>query len=84
MRTIDIISAVNKSISEGSKAKAYREMRTPIFGKFLALSDHEDLMSKGMVRFLSESRADQYAVKPDITLTRIYVLRSFYIILKVN
>lgn len=49
--------------------------RTPIIGKFVDLNDSKYLKGKNMVRFVNQSRLDNY--KGDVAMTRIYAVNDF-------
>jgi hypothetical protein len=52
--------------------------RMPMIGKFVKLRDGDELMKKGMVRFVNQSRLDFWDdEKPSVALTRIYCIDDF-------
>jgi len=75
---------------QNKKVKAFfgqKSDRFPIIGKFVKLKDHEELSSKGMVRFVSLSRFDFFKDEnPDscLGMTRIYVAKDFTQIVEIE
>ena len=67
---------IAKLISFTDKFRVYFENfeRKPLFGKFVRCGDHEELTQKGMVRFVSDSRVEEWDETGDETLTRILAL----------
>lgn len=69
-----------------SKHKIYfkNQTRTPIFGKFVQLSDHKELSTKGMIRFSCENRLAEFERTHHVEYTRIFNVEEFAQIKKVD
>lgn len=82
-------TVILKSLSESQYCKGYfrNPNRMPIFGKFVAMKDHDELWAKGYVRFISRSRIEQFDIRKDtnpnvaINLTRVYFATDFDLVL---
>lgn len=82
MATLKIKPEVEKAIYNSLKVKSsirinFTLQRNSLFGKFAKLSDHDELMAKGMIRFVSVSRLDEFYENPNIGHTRILVMSDF-------
>lgn len=77
-----------KEIPLNKTVKAYfkkHDQRPVIIGKFVQLSDHASLTSKGMIRFVSLAKMDRWNDdEPNIGLTRIFVASDFTQVRDVN
>lgn len=51
--------------------------RSPMFGRFVKLKDHDHVWGKGMVRFVNHSKKEKWDEKPNENLTKLYPLESF-------
>ena len=49
-------------------------VRPPVYGRIVKLSDYEELLIKGMVRFQSESKCDFI---PTVLNSKIFTIQSF-------
>jgi hypothetical protein len=59
--------------------------RFPIIGIFVNLKDANELSSKGMIRFVSQSRLDHWdSENPSVGLTRIFVASDITQVTKVD
>lgn len=82
MRTVDKVSHINQSIEGNRKAKVsfISETRRPVFGKFVKTEDKDDLMNKGMARFVMDSDIEQFEGTDYLYLTKIYTLEAIFFI----
>lgn len=80
--TDDIKHHVNLSILSVEKSRVYFKAfdRQPVYGKFVALRDHEELKLKGMVRFVNEKYMDEYEQTEHTMYTRLYRYDSISLI----
>lgn len=51
-------------------------VRTPVVGQFVELSDSKQLESKGMARFVSMGRLEDFEKTNHVMYTRIFSLKS--------
>lgn len=58
--------------------------RTPIYGKFVQLSDHKYLSAKGMTRFSTEAKLEDFERTGHVEYTRIFSVSEFSQIKKVE
>lgn len=62
-----------------------RDQRYPMIGKLVAMTDHKSLTSKGMVRFVNQTKLDYWDdTNPSVGLTKIYVVKDFSQVLSVK
>lgn len=81
MRTIDIIKSIEKNIQDENKVRVYfkLETREPLWGKFVACDDHEELFKKGFVRFCINERYKSFLMSSkNILHTKIFSINSFF------
>lgn len=73
----EIKDAILHSIEESVHARVYfrNDWRPPMYGTFLALSDHDELEKKGLVRFL-----DNKYDPADIKSAKIFGVHTFSMI----
>ena len=64
-------------LNSNTYARVYFPLRSAMYGKFVKLRDYDELWSKGMVRFVSNSREEAFAEKKHADNTRIYVIKEF-------
>lgn len=64
---------IEKFISDGRKVRINLNLRTPIFGKFVKLKDHAEVMTKGFVRFVIDSRIDLFEGNSPNDTSKIYL-----------
>lgn len=68
----------------GIQVRLNMRLRQPLFGKLVTCSDHDEMISKGFIRFVSESRRDIFEgnsiydldqkQKGNIALTRLIAI----------
>lgn len=66
MKKEEIIETIDNSIANSDNARIYfKSYRSPVYGRFVKLEDHEELRSKGFVRFASDAYiiANHYSAK---------------------
>lgn len=80
----DVLKSIEENFSSGGNVKVYLNHRTPLYGRFVKHEDHDHLMSRDLIRFISVSRMDHYNEYKSITDTRIYCLSEIYLIKKVD
>lgn len=69
-----------KNVPIGQKVKVYfkeNDRRFPMIGIFVRLADFDQLSSKGMVRFVNQSKLDYWSDAQPVGLTKIYVANDF-------
>lgn len=49
---------IQKIVEDNKQVRINLHLRNPVYGKLVMLSDHEHLMSKGLVRFVINERLD--------------------------
>jgi len=85
VKTQDILSKIEWSIEQGIKVRVHFNVfsRLPIIGKFVNLEDSEELKSNNMVRFVSDSKEDNFECANDVlkaNFTRVYKLESIMLV----
>lgn len=62
MKTQEIINEIQFGLETNKHSRIYFRAfdRDPVFGIFVALDDHKDLLKKSMVRFVIGSREEQF------------------------
>lgn len=77
MTVQELLNAVEISAS-GTKCKVYfKEVdRQVLIGKFVILSDHNDLKRKNLVRFVNESKIEAFEIGNCSGLTRLLSLSA--------
>lgn len=82
MRKEDIIKAIDANICDSNKVRVYFKQftRVPLWGKFVAIKDHNELSSKGMVRFCINERYTKFLEEKHVMFTRIFNVDSFSLI----
>lgn len=70
---------IDQSITDQKKARVYFTLltRAPLFGKFVCLGDAKELEQKGMVRFVTEYKVEDFDQSPNVWYTRIFAIDSF-------
>lgn len=83
MTQADITKKIGKKVKVAFKPN---DRRFPMIGVFVNCPDSEDLLSKGMIRFINQSRMDFVKdwSSPEIGLTRIYKITDFNFIQLIN
>lgn len=51
---------IQKFLDENIPVRINLNLRTPMFGKFVACKDHADMLKKGLVRFVIDSRIELF------------------------
>lgn len=51
---------IQKIIDANQKVRVNLNLRTPMFGKFVICKDHNEMISKGLVRFVIDSRIELF------------------------
>lgn len=76
---MDIVEMIDISIKDGIKCRIYFKdnLRTPIFGKFVAHKDHNEMLGKGMIRFVNENKLDLYENDKHVMFTKLFVIKDF-------
>lgn len=88
MAKIDLTNKISELIESGEMCRVYfkeTDTRTLIYGKFVALSDNEDMLSKGYVRFVIGERVPQFEQSKEedvkglghVKFTRLYKISDF-------
>lgn len=75
----DLINKITFSLEHDALTRVHftqKVYRLPIVGKFVMLEDHEELLQKRMMRFVTNGKADSYAKAPGTYFTRILNLEE--------
>lgn len=71
-------------INEGRCKAYFSTERSPIIGHFVKLDDFDHLISKGLIRFVSDRNEDSFSVNRSSEHTRLYMISQFTIIKSVQ
>lgn len=73
-----ILEHILVSITENRFDRVYFEdyTRSPVYGKFVMLGDHEECLKKGMVRFVSESKRELFERNSHFAYTRLMTINT--------
>ena len=72
MKLVTAMLKLDEIIAADKKSKVYLKMRTPIIGKFLRLSDYDEKINKGWVRFVSEGNMWLWETSHKEHVTRLF------------
>lgn len=87
MNKYKITNKILESIDHDKKVVGYMHLRLPVYGKFLRGKDYDYLLSKGKIRFIYESRYQQWLEAPEAikdNFTVIFATEEFYLIRELN
>jgi len=78
------INDIKNRIQFENQIKVYFKLatRSPIIGKFIKLSDHEEKYAKGYIRFISENNRRVYQ-EGDLSVAKLILIESISWIEKV-
>lgn len=70
----DIINKIEYSIQADCDTRVHfseRAYRLPIVGKFVKLADHDELMGKRMIRYVTKGKMNSFILTKGVYFTRI-------------
>lgn len=60
LTTPEVIAKAKKAIAENKRSRVYLHLAGITFGRFVMLQDFEETLSKGYLRFLHETQAQNF------------------------
>ena len=81
----DVLSSVHYEDTKFKVIFKQHDERLPMIGIFVRMNDCEELLEKGMVRFVNQSKLDfWFGGRKEVGLTKIYVIKDFSQLLNVK
>lgn len=80
MNKQEIINTIEESIVGNHTARVYFRTlnRTPMYGKFVKLSDHKEKISKDFVRFVNGGNFEAFDESKHVMHTKLFDITTFH------
>lgn len=79
MKKEEVLSKVIELLESGQMVRVYLNdhSRAPIYGKFVKHSDHKDIFSKGLVRFVTDGQMQLWDEYGYVVYTKLLTMSNF-------
>lgn len=81
MRTIDVLNTIDQQLEQNKTSRIYfKNNKSPLHGKFIKSHDADELLSKGMIRFVKGKFMDLWEATHSPVYSCILTLNNFLLI----